>query len=600
MADQNSPSALLPKRNPGLIEKIARRFNLIQPDLGPQPELRNSTETGRADSDVETNSWDEYLKGSLTRKQLYRDVEEMDRSSEEISRALNTIASNALQSEDGSQESFEVHAKSEAAQKSIDGVITRIGLHEAIRPIGRGLVKYGDSFNEIVIAGTSQLAVTALRQLKPATMHRNEDTSGRLKLGKPNFRVDDKTGAMVPSNKRGECAYDQVAGQDEKLVASFRPFQIIHGRLNWDGFDKYGKSHLATTRSIWKKLKQLEEGLVIGRLTRDLMKLVFYVDTTGLSKREKRAAVQEFKDSITQRQKIDGRRENPYSIMTDFYVSSGYVRVGAEVRPTTTKVDVIDPKNEGIQHIQDIEYFHRKLLITLMVPPSHMGFGSEQSGNGVVGAQDVQYVRWLKSYVQAELSCMLKQLFDMQLILDGINPLDPANAYDICWPALRATDEGAAAQAFLAYAQGDQIYMQEGVIDTTYLMRHRYGMDDEEVAEMQAFVDQEEQDELDRLAQEAEIGVKVQTSVTGVGAVPGGKGPVGVGPTAAKGANKGPKDTDGKRKGDEARSASGKRIAPSKSKPKGTPPGSGSRTRKVNAGLHPSNWVLLEALATAA
>lgn len=580
MADPaTSESALTPIRLPSLVERIASVFNRATPRLGPQLDEKQTTETGyTSPSAAMSEMWSQYFQGDNTRMSVYRDVDKMDKGSEEASRALNTISNNATTSEDGTQQSFTVTSENDKVQQELDDLVTRTRLHTKVKPFFRNLVKNGDLFWEVSV--NAKLDVSAIKQRPPNSMYRNEDAHGELKLGKPKFSADGKV-----ANAPGECAYEQQT-EDGKLLASFWPWQIIHARHDHDDMAPYGKSLFWVARSTWKKLKAMEEGLIIGRLTRDLMKLVFYIDTTGLSPAQKKVALSEFKASLVQRNKIDGKRDNPFSVMTDFYFTRGYIKAAdGRMYPQQTSVDVIDPKNSGLHNIGDIGYFHQKYLSMMVVPGAHIGFGVDTAGS-VVTTQDVQYVRWLRS-IQQEGSIALEQLFDFQLILRGIDPYDPSNAYEIAWPSLKATDEAAAANTSLAYAQRDQIHLQEGVVSVEYIRKHEYGLTDEESEQIDEEIAIAEQKELDNLAAQTAIGAVVQNNVTGPGAQAGGTPPAGSAPTAPGipsqvNVPSVHRDVDGKRKGDEGRTRDGQRIPPTKSK-KGTPPGSGKRKRGVAA-----------------
>jgi hypothetical protein len=357
----------MPKRNPGLIRRIAELFFHANPATGPQPEDQNTTESGIVSEGL-VSLYDRQFKFDVTRRATYKDVEEIDQASEEASIALDTITNNVTTSDDGVQMSFEIYARNPRIKDILEKVVTTCHLHQSIRPIVRNLIKYGDMFAEIVI--NEQGEVVAVKQLPPITMFRNEDLTGNLLLGEP--RYDKKSGKVL--NGAEECAFEQKAESTGQMLATFWPWQILHMRLNHDGFSPYGKSHLRVARITYKKLKALEESLIVGRLTRDILKLVFYVDTTGLSPDQRRRALQDFQFSVMQRMHVDGRRENPFSVMTDFFVSSGWIKLGQQVQPMQTKVDIIDPKNVGIHDITDIEYLHRKFTATLRVPRSHLGF----------------------------------------------------------------------------------------------------------------------------------------------------------------------------------------------------------------------------------
>ena len=475
-----SPEQLMPRRNPSLIRRIAAAIFDQSPQTGPQETDRNTTGTGIVSEGL-VSLYDRQFKFDVTRRATYKDVEEIDQASEEASIALDTIANNVTTSEDGVQMSISVQAEDQKVQNVLDQVIETCKLHHRLPSIIRNLVKYGDSFNEIVV--NADLEIVNLKPLPPITMFRNEDLMGHLLLGEPSY--DPKSGKC--KNGSEECAFEQKAEATGNLIATFWPWQILHIRLNHDGFSPYGRSHLRVARITYKKLKAIEEGLIVGRLTREYQKLVFYLDTTGLSKKEAEMALNEFQQNIMQRKHVDGSRENPFSVMTDFFITTGWIKLGQNLaQKRETKIDIIDPKNAGVHDITDVEYLHRKFLAALRVPPAHLGFEKDVNSKSTLTIQDVQYVRMLRSF-QQEVGKGLEQVFDIALILAGIDP--ETAEYEITWPALAGQDIVNEAQAELFHSQTDQVYMQTYVIDPVWVQMHRLNMTNEEVKEIQARID---------------------------------------------------------------------------------------------------------------
>jgi hypothetical protein len=366
-------------------------------------------------------------------------------------------------------------AKDPKAQAIFDKVVQTCKLHQKVQPIVRNLVKYGDYFGEIVVNGN--LEICNVKPLPPITMFRNETLTGQLLSAPPDY--DKKSGKVKNGNE--ECAFEQKAESTGNLMATFWPWQIMHIRLNHDGYSPYGKSHLRVARVTYKKLKAIEESLIVGRLTREFLKLVFKLDTTGLSKKEAEAALVNFQNSVMQRVHVDGRRENPFSVMTDFFLTTGWIKIGSQVQPRQTGIDVIDPKNAGIHDITDVLHLHRKFLAALRVPPAHLGFEKDVNAKATLTIQDVQYVRMLRS-IQQLVGIGLEQLFDTALVLAGYDPEDID--YEILWPALQTNDQVSAAQAELYRAQADQIYMLLKVIDPLWMQQHRFNLADEEIDEI--------------------------------------------------------------------------------------------------------------------
>jgi hypothetical protein len=505
------PQLIQPVRRNRLVDAIARLVFRNQPDKGPQPDQKDSTITGTTAFSVQS-IFDKYFLTDVERLVIYKDVQEMDEQSEECSTALDTIADNVCSSEDGVQTSIEVVCDDPNALEIIQEMLSKVDLHKKLYSIVRNALKFGDGFNEIVVNGEGD--IVAIKALPPNTIYRNEDKFGNLVVGAPNYDTD---GTCL--NSKEDCAFSQVDVQTQRVIAAFYPWQIVHFRHNWDGMSPYGRSMMKVTRVIWRKLKAEEEAMIIGRLTRAYMKLVYHVDTTGLSQTEKIRALQNFRDSMTQRQTVDGRRESQFSVMSDIYLSAGNIKMGTQVVQEQTKVDILDPKNEGLQNIGDMEFFHRKMLSTVRVPPAHMGFEKDINAKATLTLQDVQYVRFLRR-IQSTMGQGLEQLIDTQLILKGLDPKKVP--YAVKWPRLSATDEAIASLAEMQRAQGDQVYLQEGIISREFVQQTRFGFDADDIADIEQEI-QEDTARKQKLAEDAanlQIGIK-NAQVKAVGAAKG-------------------------------------------------------------------------------
>jgi hypothetical protein len=247
-------------------------------------------------------------------------------------------------------------------------------------------------------------------------------------------------------------------------------------------------------------------------LMRAYMKLVWYVDTTGQSKQEKQRALKEFQDAVQVSQRQDTHRDAPFSVMSDIYVSDSWLKLAAgEVKESRTRVVPIDPKNEGMTQIADVEYMENKLLSTLRVPKAHMGFERDVNAKATLTTQDIQYVRFLRR-VQQQLGQCLTQIFDTQLIVLGFDP--DQIEYTIEWPRLNASDEAEDALADYNRARTDAIYLKNNVVDAEWVMRERLGLDDAAVVELKKRIDEaaKAQQQLDSDQAEQEFNQKLQAA----------------------------------------------------------------------------------------
>ena len=470
-----NPSDIAPVRNPGLIQRVWRAVVAREPDLGPEPLQQSTTETGRVMALQDTRlAYSKSLPGRLA---VYSDADEMDNASAEFSRALHSIVNNVTASEDGEQESFDIQCEDATAKGILDDMVARTNLHDIVPSWTRRTVKYGDSFAEIVVNDAWEVA--SVKQLPSATMGRNEDQYGNLKMADPQFSADG-----VVQNDRESCAFDQFDPSGQRLVAAFSPWQIVHTRFLWDGVSKYGTSLANVARRDWRKLHALEEGMVVARLVRAYLKLVVYADGSGMAESQKQQMLKNLHDQISQTQQYaDQKRGTAPSVSDNIYLTKDWVRgTDGSDHESLTKVDLIDPKNEGLSQIQDVMFFHRKYIANLWVPPAFYGFEDQVNAKATLTKEDVEYSRLLRG-LQKLMTQALKQVCDTELILKGY---DPATVdYDIVWPTISVEDEAASADANFKQAQSDDIYMGFGVIDRKWMQQHRFGMDEDEMAEIE-------------------------------------------------------------------------------------------------------------------
>lgn len=469
-----SPAALTPVRNPNLISRVARAIFRSSPDFGPQPADKNTTQSGIVAQALQS-VYDQYFRSQNDRLAIYKDVDEMDHASEEASSALDAIANNVCTSEDGQEQSFDILCEDKQVKKIIDKTVATVGLHGKIRPWTRNTLKYGDSFSELII--NDNLELVDVRQLPPSTMWRNVDARGNLLVGAPQY--DKKTGQCT--NKMRETAYEQRAEDTQTIVATFWPFQICHLRHQWDGFKPYGRSQLRVSRIIWKKLKAMEEAMIIARLTRAWPQNRYFVDTTGRAPAQKKEDLTAFQQSVAVRRRLDGARENPPWVGSDIFIADSYIRSGNEMKPSLTKIDTYDPKLTGLSEIADYEYLHRKFLATLRIPAAYLNFEKDTRTRAVLTNEDVQFIRFVRD-VQSLMSAGVHQVIDTALVLNGIDPEQVE--YEVIWPRLSATDEAAAAESEFARSKADSFYYEIGAIDKLWIQKSRFGLGDDEIYEM--------------------------------------------------------------------------------------------------------------------
>ena len=397
------------------------------------PEDTKDTTMGVA-PEHEMSQW-AYDTSSLGTKRfdIYRDMDRMDSTMPEISRALDILADNAINAPDGVKRSFHIRYDegvfiSKGRQKIIEDCVRRTQLESKTYSFMRETVKYGESFLQPVV--NSEAHISRLMYMNPFSMYRNEDEHGLLKTGK----------------EQGEWAFEQYEPGTMRFIAGFYPFQMLHLRWGRSGMSRYGRAALESARYPFKKLQAMEEALVINWLTRAFARLMFQIDTTGMSPIEAAARVKEMKTALTSRA-VAAQQEGAHRLTTvqDLYVGNGYVNNGGSWQKSLNEVSVLDTSNTGFWNIAAVEYWRTKLVTATGVPKAHLGIEQDVNSKATLQWEDERFARTIRR-VQMLASELIHSVIDLELLLQDINPIDVP--YVIEWPSPSMQDETDRAEVY--------------------------------------------------------------------------------------------------------------------------------------------------------
>ena len=429
-----------------LVTRITSLFRRASP-----PEQRETT-TGQT-SDPQADLYAFTVKIGQNRVAAYRDIEDMDEVSPEASRALDVLADNAVNSPGGTLKTFTVRFDdgrpvTPEQQAIILDLLDRTHMDDNIYTIGRYAIAMGDDFQQVLVGADGR--ISGLVRMPPDTMKRNEDQNGRLKRG----------------NKEGSWAFEQYKDGFD-FVAGFYPWQIEHIRWNRPGDSKYGRSALHAARYPFKKLQAMEEALVINWLTRAFARLLFQLDTTGMSKKEAEQYLKQFMDQLSRRTvNEDTQGTERLTVAKDLAIGNGYKNMGGKWEQSLNDVKVLDTSNTGFWNISAVEYWRNKLMIATGVPKAHLNIEEDISNVGTLKWQDERFARTVRR-IQMMLSGFLHHIIDLELLLHGIDP--NTVDYVIEWPTPSTQDETDKADTMLKHAQAAEIMLRNGVVDVEHI-----------------------------------------------------------------------------------------------------------------------------------
>lgn len=385
------------------------------------PESDSSIEARKVHNDaigpMVQGAWDWYeeaVYSEQSRRAKYRDYDMMDAEDPVLNSALDIYADNATKGDADDDVVVNIVSENEKVIEILTEVKDRLNLDTEAWSIARGLAKYGDNFEEIVVY--PDLEVYKMKNLDADSMNVLTDRFGRLE----------------------EEPYEQVRSDTGTVIASLKEWQVLHFRLRRDRQSDYGVdgSILAPIRKVYKQLAMMEDALVIARLTRAPQRYGFLIDVEGLEPGQPTIDyLNQAKDMMKKRRTIDpstGKMDlkfNPLSMEEDLFVG---VKSGSRA-----DVKVLQGQ-ANLGQMSDIEFFQNKLFAGLKVPKAYLGFERDVNAKATLTEQDVQFARSVRR-IQLAMIEQYRKLFDFVLAVRGIKPSEAD--YSVVMPATSAVDE---------------------------------------------------------------------------------------------------------------------------------------------------------------
>ena len=259
-------------------------------------------------------------------------------------------------------------------------------------------------------------------------------------------------------------------------------------------------SYLHKAIKIVNQLKMMEDALVIYRISRAPERRIFYVDVGNLPKIK---AEQYVNDIMTKfRNKIvydattgevrDDRKH--MSMMEDFWMPR---REGGKGTEITTL-----PGGQTLGQIEDIEYFQNKLYQSLNVPASRLqktdGFNLGRSSE--ITRDEIKFTKFV-SRIRRKFSNLFLDALKIQLIFKGIiTPDDWADLENgIKFDFMRDNHYAELKEAELMQGRLNILQLIDPFVgkyySPTYVKKHILRLDDDDIEEMQAEMDEYNQEQ---------------------------------------------------------------------------------------------------------
>lgn len=406
------------------------------------------------------------------RIEIYKELEQLEESCIEYATALTVLSDEAVHSEEGGERTFKVRVVNgpAGAEGVLEACAAKAMLHRKVMSWMRDVLKYGDNFLQVVVAQngkTNEVWVDRVASMPVMQMHRHEDPV---------------TGLLRRGSSKDDCAYSQKS--DNKFVAGFSPWQIVHMRWMKSEQKKYGRSLGHTIRIDWRKLKAMEEALVINWLTRAFARLLFTIDVTNMNAKDAEKYVEDFKKKFLKKQGATGDPETASStVIKDIFLGAGWIDFGPRQQKSLTDVKVLDTSNTGFWNLGPLKYYQRKIITGTQVPPAFLGLEDQVNAKATLLEEARRFARAVRREQQV-LTEALIQIFDIELLLNGYDPRRVP--YELVWPNPSRLDQALTAEIALANAKTDEIYLDKRVIDNEWIAKNRLKQTDEEWQELRS------------------------------------------------------------------------------------------------------------------
>jgi len=423
--------------------------------------------TGRGlkagDMRLNGGAWDFYERETdrpATRKACYHDYHQMDVECPEVSTGLDIIARNACSSEDGDETTFKAVSDDANLQRIMGAFDERTRLPERAQAHVHSVKKLGDLFLEKITDASGLIWDT--RPLPAGSMMRDETDTGVL------------------------TRFCQM-GSAMQVVVDWEPWEILHIRNNSEAGSSYGRGQMRAARKAWKQVSMMEDGTVIMVLERAPLRHVHKFLVSD-SEAEKEQQINQYK--------LANLRKGAWDTSRDTLQSSYDALDQGDIIMPINAAEIQDHPDllrhlgittlEGQKNIPEVitadEYFQRKLLIALQVPPAYMGIEKEVRNRSMLSHQEIEFGRMLRQTQSMMASAYKRDLYGLQFKLLGLT-VDPG-LYWVEFPKPSKADEKVKAEILKLNAESAAIMGKQFALPLDLFLTHFLGWSEEDAAKI--------------------------------------------------------------------------------------------------------------------
>jgi hypothetical protein len=259
----------------------------------------------------------------------------------------------------------------------------------------------------------------------------------------------------------------------------YENFEVAHFRLLSDSnYLPYGKSMIEGGRKTWKQLTLMEDAMLIHRIMRAPEKRIFQIDIGNIPPAEVDQYMQQIINKMKKAPVVDeatgdyNLKYNMQNITEDFFlpVRGGDSGTRIETTPGLT-----------YEAIDDIDYLKNKLVASLRVPRTFLGFEEGVGERASLAAQDVRFARTIERIQRITVSELTK-IAIVHLYAQGFTDEELVN-FDLTLTNPSTIYETEKVNLWNEKATLASQIMQEGILSTDWVYRNVFNFSSEEISD---------------------------------------------------------------------------------------------------------------------
>lgn len=225
--------------------------------------------------------------------------------------------------------------------------------------------------------------------------------------------IEDLIGEMLLSTSSNNSMIDFKYYPPGKYTS----FSIFYNNF----YHPYGTSIYDPLRAVAKQLLLTESALSIYRMTRAPLRYKFLVEMGGVPEKNIRGMLNSIKDSIKKERVISDNSNNSIDSIPDMIAPEEDFWI--PVMSGQPQLDIVPLDGGSIEpYIGDVEYFKRKFIGGLGMPPSYLGMEEGTSTRALLTLEDMRLTRTIKKY-QRDINVGLTELNNNNLQLAEVPEL---------------------------------------------------------------------------------------------------------------------------------------------------------------------------------